>query len=147
MVRLIFLLILILQFFSSILSASELGRVTIKTTIISIEVVSTDYEQSMGLGNRFSLPEGQGMLFVYERPDSRIFWMKRMHFPIDIIWILRNKIVHIEKKVTPPAADTSDRNLKRYGAGVIADMVLELPAGYAQRKGFAPGDRVFLEYQ
>ncbi len=124
--------------------AVEWKRVKINKADIKVEVVSSSLEQSLGLGNRFSLPDNQGMLFVYDKPDVRVFWMKRMHFPIDIIWILSGKIVHIEKNVPPPSSGTDDFALKRYGYEILADTVLEVPAGYSQKEKFTIGSDVFI---
>lgn len=113
-----------------------------ETTGVQVEVVSTPEEQNLGLGNRFALPEGMGMLFLYDSVGEHVFWMKHMYFSIDIIWIKKGRIVHVEKKVPPPAANVKDRSLRRYGRGILADMVLEVPAGYFFRKGFAIGNTV-----
>ncbi|MCP4757746.1 MAG: DUF192 domain-containing protein, partial [Proteobacteria bacterium] len=120
-------------------------RIRIRERIdVQVEIVSSDEEQILGLGNRFSLPEGTGMLFVYDGVGERIFWMKRMNFPIDIVWISRGRIVHIENRVAPPSPKTKDRFLRRYGHGISADMVLELPAGFADKNSLSPGDKIEL---
>jgi len=111
---------------------------------LSVEVVSSMREQALGLGNRFSVPEGTGMLFHYPDVGERIFWMKRMNFAIDIIWIQKGKIVHIEQNVLPPPSKISDRMLKRYGIGVLANMILEVPAGYCQKKSIHINDFIKL---
>lgn len=113
---------------------------------IRVEVVTTLQEQVLGLGNRDSLAEGTGMLFRYSAPGERIFWMKRMRFPIDIIWIRKEQIIFIEHHVPPPSPLTSDTSLKRYGKGILADAVLELPAGYATRHDIIPGQPVQLDH-
>jgi len=42
------------------------------------------------------------MLFVFEEPKIRSFWMKDMSFPIDIIWVDEGlEIVGIEKRISP----------------------------------------------
>ena len=46
--------------------------------------------------------ENEGMLFFLDDPRKASFWMKNMHFPIDIIWLDENlTIVHIEKALPP----------------------------------------------
>lgn len=111
---------------------------------LQVEVVTTQKEQAWGLGNRFSLPEGMGMLFRYARSGEKVFWMKRMKFPIDIIWINRGVIVHIIENVPPPRPNAADRSLPIYGRGTRADMVLEVPAGYAARSAIKLGSKVQL---
>ena len=65
-----------------------------------------------------------------------------MNFAIDIIWIQQGKIVHIEQNILPPPKNLADPFLKRYGMGVDADMVLEVPAGYCKRKTIQLNDIV-----
>lgn len=130
----------ILFFASTPLIASEIWKIKVKDKTIDVEIAKTENEQRMGLGNRFSLAEGRGMLFIYDKPGNRVFWMKRMFFPIDIIWLLQGRIVHIEKDVPPPNPGTRDSELRLYGRGYVADMVLEVPAGYARKNFLNQGD-------
>lgn len=138
----IFLICLVLFCFSFSIygHAGEFRRIRIKTIPVEVEVVTTQKAQQMGLGERLSLPEGQGMLFVYKDVGERVFWMKRMIFPIDIIWINHGVVIHIAEHVLPPAPNTPDRHLKRYGNGFMADMVLEVPAGFVRRYRIMHGD-------
>ncbi len=126
-------------------SARDIWVVSIDGQHIEAEIAQTPEQQQLGLGNRFSLPVGQGMLFLYDDPGVRIFWMKRMSFSIDIIWLRNNKIVHIRENVPPPRHGTPDDQLKRYGYGVLADMVLELPAGYVKRNRVSPQSLFTIE--
>ena len=36
---------------------------------------------------RESLPENQGMLFVFESPGIHSFWMRNTLIPLDILWL------------------------------------------------------------
>ena len=55
--------------------------------------------------------------------------MKNMQFPIDIIWIYKNKVVLVEKNIPPPSLLVGDEKLiPRYGYGVLADKILEIQA-------------------
>jgi|APSaa5957512576_1039674.scaffolds.fasta_scaffold88480_2 uncharacterized protein len=126
--------------------ASHWRRILVDGNVsIQVEVVTTAKEKAKGLGGRFSLPEGMGMLFQYNWIGEHTFWMKNMHFPIDIIWIDRGVIVHIEKKVPPPRSGASDRSLPVYGRGINADMVLEVPAGYTSKKSIIEGSTVQIK--
>lgn len=100
---------------------------------IEIETALSKEQQSLGLGNRDFLLEGKGMLFIYLNAAERIFWMKRMRFPLDIIWIANKKIVFIEKNIPPPLPFQKDSDLPTYGKGIVADMVLEVPAGFSDK--------------
>ena len=139
------LLIVLLMVTNTAVASSWKRLMIADGLIVRVEVVSTQREQSMGRGNRDNLPVGTGMLFVYNRPAERIFWMKRMRIPIDIVWIRKGQIVHIEHRVRPPLPIASDSSLKREGMGFPADAVLELPAGYAGNHSITLGLTVQLE--
>lgn len=67
-----------------------------------LQVSDTKSQQAKGLGGRASLPTDKGMLFVFDQSVSHCFWMKDMHFAIDIIWLDdRKQVTHIERRITP----------------------------------------------
>ena len=69
---------------------------------LNVDVADTDEERSLGLSKRDFLEEGNGMLFVFEEEGYHGIWMKEMIFPIDIVWLDKNKIVvHKEENVSP----------------------------------------------
>jgi uncharacterized membrane protein (UPF0127 family) len=68
----------------------------------SLEVVTSEAAQELGLGNRTSLPMNDGMLFPSVVPGKQCFWMKGMQFPLDMIWVSNTKkVTHIEHGVSP----------------------------------------------
>ena len=141
------LILLLMLFCSNTTVASQWKRVMIGDQIVvRVEIATSTQEQMLGLGGRDSLPDGTGMLFVYNKVGERVFWMKRMRIPIDIVWIRKNQIIHIEHRVPPPSPLTNDRSLKRYGRGIFADMVLELPDGYTSTHSILPGQTVRLTH-
>jgi uncharacterized membrane protein (UPF0127 family) len=104
---------------------------------IEVEVARSARAQAKGLSGRSSLKRGTGMLFPYEVPGPRAFWMKGMLIPIDIVWIVRGRIVAIEADVPLPPANG---RLPVYSHP--ADLVLEVPAGYTQETGVRVGQPV-----
>ena len=52
-----------------------------------VQVAETDEEKQKGLQGVTSLPEDEGMLFVFEEPDEISFWMKDTKMPLDVIFI------------------------------------------------------------
>src|SRR5664279_2881599 len=64
---------------------------SIGQSTINIEIADTEAERTLGLGNRSTLPENNGMLFVFDKPGNYGFWMKDTNFPLDFIWIDENK--------------------------------------------------------
>lgn len=145
-----FLLILAITLFlpifpQQLLAKSRWAKIQIaQKDTLHVEVVTLRKDMELGLGNRKGLQQGKGMLFLYARPGQRIFWMKGMRFALDIIWIRNNRIVHIKKNIPPPSLMIADRHLARYGKGIYADMVLEVPAGYSEKKRYTLDDSVKL---
>lgn len=52
-----------------------------------VKVAITDDEMAKGLQGVTELPEDEGMLFIYEEPQTTGFWMKDVEIPLDIIFI------------------------------------------------------------
>lgn len=52
-----------------------------------VELAETEAEKEEGLQGIKNLPDDQGMLFVYNEPQTVGFWMKDTLVPLDIIFI------------------------------------------------------------
>ena len=106
--------------------------------------LSITYEQILlGLSNKSSIKENEGMLFVLNPSSRRGFWMKDMKFPIDVIWLNENKeIVHIKKSLEPCVA-----NCPVYYPDRESKYVLETVAGFADKQNLKVGNTVFFELQ
>ena len=77
---------------------------TVKINDVSVraEISESLIERSKGLMFKKSLPDNEGMLFVFDKEGYHRFWMMNMSFPIDIIWIdNEKKVVHIVKDAKP----------------------------------------------
>jgi hypothetical protein len=65
--------------------------------LIKAEVASTPSSQQLGLMYRKSMPEQNGMLFVFDQKASHCFWMRNTFLPLSIAFIDDDgKIVNIE---------------------------------------------------
>jgi len=106
---------------------------------IELIVLTTPEEQEIGLSNYTELPEGKGMLFIFDEPGQQSMWMKDMDFPIDMFWLSeKGKILHIEKKAlpcVPPQCDILEPMVR-------AKYVLETDAGFAHDTNLFDGDKV-----
>lgn len=113
--------------------------------VLEIEVADTNEKRSKGLGYRESLATNSGMLFIHTPTKKYTYWMKGMQFPIDIIWILNDKIVDILPNVVPPIEGQTDETLERYSPTVDINRVLETNAGFVAAHNIGAGDRIILE--
>src|SRR3989338_6462915 len=65
------------------------------TKTINLTVAKSQKEKQIGLSDKESLPQDQGMVFVFQKPGYYSFWMRGMKFPIDIVYLKNKKIVTI----------------------------------------------------
>ncbi len=121
-------------------SSAGLHTVTINSATFSVKLVITPEEQRVGLGGATHMPSNEGMLFLYDKPIYSSFWMRGMKFPLDIIFILDDKVVGVFENL-PPAEDT-DTNPPSWGRNLLSDRVLEINAGLSRKYGIKVGDRV-----
>ncbi len=124
--------------------STERALVTIGEEVIAAEIADTSPLRVRGLSYRDALLPGTGMLFVFEGPNVRSFWMRGMRICLDIIWIEDGKVVGAAESVCPmPKLPTSE--LPRYSSEVPVTYVLEMPAGWMDEHGFTAGEQVDIE--
>lgn len=112
----------------------SLGNSIIK---IDIEIADNDYERQLGLMNRESMEELQGMLFIFPAERYQSFWMLNTLFSLDMIFINKNKeIVTIHKNTTPLSQQS-------YPSSKPAIYVLEVIAGFTDKYNIIEGDKIF----
>lgn len=115
---------------------------TIDNHTFFIEIAKTQQEQEIGLSKYTSLPQENAMYFPFEKTGLYSFWMKGMHFPIDILFLQKNKIVTIFSDV-PVKTDYQNYT---YQPTQPVNAVLEINAGLSKKYGFKIGDSVIISY-
>jgi uncharacterized membrane protein (UPF0127 family) len=87
--------------------------------------------------NRPSLPDGEGMLFVFEREQILSFWMKNTLIPLSIAFSRTDgRIAEIRDMQALDITTVRSARSARYA--------LEVPQGWFTRAGIAPGDYLRL---
>jgi uncharacterized membrane protein (UPF0127 family) len=121
------------------LSAGELfARVCIRDFCVKAEVAETAPKRRQGLMHRPGLSPEEGMLFIFEDEGMHSFWMKNVKFPLDILWISKEKtVVDVIKDAPPCGKDCPSLKPK-----ARAKYVLELSAGSADKHNINIGDSV-----
>ncbi len=110
----------------------ELGGKTFK-----VEIADTAEKQALGLMFRDSMPDDEGMIFIFPNEAPRSFWMKNTRIPLDIMYFDK------DLKMVSISADTPPCRVSRcpsYPSTGPAMYVLELNAGKASELGVGPGD-------
>lgn len=102
----------------------------------AIEFVANDTDRAQGLMFRRELPEGQGMLFDFERDQDVAMWMKNTYISLDMIFI------NADGRIRRIAENTKTLSEEIIPSGGPVRGVLEVIAGTARKFGIKPGDRV-----
>lgn len=98
--------------------------------VFSAQVLKTDKELTKGLSGRSSMGADEAVLFVFGGDDKWSIWMKEMQFPIDIVWLDKNKkVVHIVKNVSPESYPN-----ERFAPTENARYVVEFVAGTVEKR-------------
>src|SRR3989338_1411714 len=107
--------------------------------VFEIELADDQARRALGLSGRKFLPEGNGLFFIFEKPDLYPFWMKEMDFPIDIIWIDENKkIIDLTEDARP------DSYPQTFVSKNPALYVLDVNAGTIKKYEIKIGEEIFL---
>lgn len=99
------------------------------------QVAKTDEERAKGLSGTSGLRENQAMLFVYDTDNKWPIWMKEMNYPLDIIWLDKDKKVVYIVKNAPPESYPYESFVPKQEARYI----VELPAGTVGKKSINVG--------
>jgi len=126
------------------LKASQPTRVLVGNKVLEVTVARTLAEREKGLSDRASLCPDCGLLFLFDQPGIYPFWMRKMRFDIDILWIKGNQIVDITYGARKPSQGEFDAPRTIYQSQVPVDKVLEVNAGWVTAKGIKVGDEVSL---
>ncbi len=120
--------------------STDATNVSIGKLNVKAKIAANSSDRQKGLSKVDSLPLDQGMLFVFDKSDSYVFWMKDMKFAIDIIWIDESKkVVSIAKNLSPELGK-NDLQLTQYKPAGAAKYVLEVNAGLSDLYGIHEGD-------
>ena len=109
-----------------------------KSHRVQVELADTDAKRERGLMFRKELPEGRGMLFLFDEEGEHTFWMKDTLIPLDLIF------VDSSGRVTGIIARARPLTLEPRSGGP-SRMVLEVPGGWAAAHGIRAGDRMTVE--
>ena len=103
---------------------------------VDIEIADDDGKRTQGLMYRDSMAENEAMLFVFPDEAEHDFWMKNTIMSLDIIYVNgKSEIITIQKNAVP----YSENSIPSNG---LAKYVVEVNAGFCDRHGIKPGDRI-----
>ncbi len=109
-----------------------------------LEVVNTPSSIVQGLSDRREIGS-DGMLFVMPDKKRQTFWMPRMNFDLDILWLDEGTITQISRRVPAEPAGTPTWKLPLYTSQQPVNLVLEIPSGRADLMDIKVGDQLKLD--
>ena len=105
--------------------------------IVAAEMAIKAEDRNHGFMERKNIPDGTGMLFVFERDQILSFWMHNTPHPLSIAYIdSKGKIRNIYD-MNPYSTDSIISTVSvRYA--------LEVPQGWYKKNGITTGDTVII---
>lgn len=106
---------------------------------VKAEIASTFEERKNGFMFRQTIPDGTGMLFIFEEEQILDFWMKNTPHPLSIAYIDKNgKICDV--------LDMTPYSLANVTSSTNVLYALEVPQGWYEKVNVKPGDRLKLDF-
>ncbi len=107
---------------------------------LELEVADDAAERAVGLMRRESVPDGTGMVFVFDEAVSTRFYMYDVPVPLKAVFIREGVVV--SSVVMPPCEESEPRACPTYGADGPFDTVVETAP--ETLPDVQPGDRFDL---
>ena len=104
---------------------------------VAAEIAIKPEDRNHGFMERKNIPDGTGMLFIFERDQLLSFWMKNTPHPLSIAYIdSKGKIRNI--------FDMNPYSTDSIISTVSVRYALEVPQGWFKKNGITEGDAVII---
>lgn len=115
----------------------DLPRVKISAGmhLIDTQIARTNEQRQIGLMHRSSMPQTEGMLFVFDEPATQCFWMKNTLLPLTAAFVADDgRIVNL--------ADMKPQTTDSHCSTQAVRFVLEMNQGWFEKKGIKAGAKL-----
>lgn len=92
----------------------EKVKISVEDKEYTVEIAKTEEERAQGLQNRKSLGDSEGMLFIFDKPQTVGFWMDKTEIPLDIIFIDEDEEVISIYKGKPFSKEIAEEDDVKY---------------------------------
>lgn len=99
----------------------EKVKISVEDKEYTVEIAKTEEERAKGLQNRKSLGDSEGMLFIFDKPQTVGFWMDKTEIPLDIIFIDEDEEVISVYKGKPFSKEIAEEDDVKYVLEVNQD--------------------------
>ena len=112
--------------------SNEKIKITVGGVAVEAEIAATPEDRARGLMYRTTLPENEGMLFIYPKAERLSFWMKNTLIPLDIgFFDSEGYLINIF--TMEPEPGVQPENLKTYSSSEDAKFALEVNKGWFKK--------------
>jgi uncharacterized membrane protein (UPF0127 family) len=111
------------------------------TAELHVAIARTEAQKERGLMRLTTLPEDDGMAFVWDAPTQTAFWMKDTPVPLSIAFVDADGTIVTIRDMPPCAADPCPS----YASRSPFVTAIEANRGWFARHGIGVGDRMTLE--
>jgi uncharacterized membrane protein (UPF0127 family) len=102
---------------------------------IVAEVAQNPNDRAVGLMGRQSLPENQGMLFIFERAGVQCFWMKNTFVPLSIAFLRDDGTI-------TNIADMQPLTTNSHCSSEPVKLALEVNQGWFAKRNITPNQKI-----
>lgn len=136
----IFILLILIFYLAT--AKGERKRITLmnadgSSIPVDVEIANNTATRTKGLMGRQSLPENEGMLFVFDQPGIYPFWMLNTTIPLEAIHISEDGKVADIVEMGPCGLNIT--NCRTYPPKAAAKYVLEVNQNFSTRHGVEIG--------
>jgi len=118
----------------------ETIKLYLGATELTAEVANENHERQAGMMHRASMPENEGMLFVFPYPHRTGFWMKNTTVPLSIAYIdPASRVIEIHNLQPGNTKPVESRSAR-------VQYALEVNQGWFARNGIKPGAVIATEH-
>lgn len=104
---------------------------------VVVEVADREETRNRGFMEREVIPDGTGMVFVFDRDQVLSFWMKNTPHPLSIAYIDSTGKIRDIYHMTP-------FSMASWTSTVSVRYALEVPQGWFEKVGVGIGDKVVI---
>lgn len=103
--------------------------------VIQAQVASTPQQREIGLMYRSTMPQNEGMLFVFDDAAPQCFWMKNTLLPLSIAFVAEDgSIVNVD--------EMKPQTLDQHCSEKPVPYVLEMNKGWFAKHGLKAGSKL-----
>ncbi len=113
------------------------SQIRLGNEILTVEIADTPTMIAQGLMGRTELPEGHGMLFIYNTTERRCFWMKNTLIPLSVAFFDDDRSCINILDMDPPVGN----QFIKYRSTAPARYALEVPQGWFEKHGIQRGSK------